>query len=69
MQFSDCMILLHTLVECDNASIPIIICLVCLNITTGDKMLSLDECILFICEDFACCLCMYGMQFYVLGWL
>ena len=53
------MILLRSVVECDNASMSIIICLVCSNVVTGGVMLSLGECVLFIFGDFVfVCLCM-----------
>ena len=46
-------------VECDNISVSIMICLVCSNIVTGGVMLSLDKCALFICVDFVIvCICM-----------
>ena len=45
--------------ECDNASMSIMICLVCSKVVTGGIMLSLAECVFFICVDFAfLCVCM-----------
>ena len=42
------MISLHSVMECDNSSMSIIICLVWLNIVTEDVMLTLDECVMFM---------------------
>ena len=64
--FNHCRILLHSVVECNNASVSIIICLVCSNVVTGCVILSLGECVLCICVD-SICLCMYGMWIYILG--
>ena len=53
------MILLHSVVECKNASMSIIICLVSSNIVIGGVILSLAECVLFKFVDFAfVCVCM-----------
>ena len=59
LRFNDCMILLHSVMECDNVSMSIIICLVCSDIIIGVAMLSLGKCVLFMFVDLVfVCLCM-----------
>ena len=53
LRFNDCMIVLHSVVEYDNLSMSIIICLVCLNIVMGGIMMSLRECVFVMFAAFA----------------